>query len=247
MSVHKDQDRFGKVALPAFHRVAETEGDAVAERDATVMNRMFVQGADPLFLMEAAPSIFSRLCADLDLAEDVARSAVEKAHCMGPGSLLNGGAGWDGQVGHGPESERCEILWLILASCSSLDENPYADDVSMTARLVDSVDFILKLNEVAFGAASVHGHFGDLVRLAADTLAEFVENTEFTPDPRFGLPQANEDWGFYVGYKQGHPCVAVESGGLTFYGTTNATTLAAEGVTVDKELSPHFGICFGGE
>ena len=64
---------------------------------------------------------------------------------------------------------------------------------------------------------------------------------------KFGKPMSDKDWGFYVGYKQGHPCVAVDAGGLTFYGTTDSTTLAAEGVTVEKELSPHFGICFGGE
>jgi hypothetical protein len=109
---------------------------------------------------------------------------------------------------------------------------------------VDSVGLILKLNEIGSMVDRVYGNFRDLVRTAADTLAEFSTNTEFTPDPKFGKPMSNEDWGFYVGYKQGHPCVAVNTGGLTFYGTTDATTLAAEGVTVDKELSPHFGICF---
>ena len=85
---------------------------------------------------------------------------------------------------------------------------------------------------------------GRVMDAANESLNDFVASTSFTIDPLFGKPMTDKDHGFYVGYKKGFPCVAVNAGSLTFYGTVPSTTLEDEGVTVDKLISPHFGIVF---
>jgi hypothetical protein len=80
--------------------------------------------------------------------------------------------------------------------------------------------------------------------LALGSLRTFNETTQYKVDPVTGIPHATADHAFYVLYKLGYSCVAVHSGGITFYGTPPEHTLAEQGVTVDKNLSPHFGIVF---
>jgi hypothetical protein len=142
---------------------------------------------------------------------------------------------------------RREALWLILAGQSDCTEEGYADEASMVERIRRQATSIANLARfVENGPLGIAALDLNLV-CAIESMEGFIDSTEFTPDPRFGKPMATADHGFYVGYKQGMACVAVQSGDLAFYGTVPGTTLEAEGVTVDKVLSPQFGICFGGQ
>lgn len=238
---HKDQARVESVLLPHLTNRVQAEGDNQAVRDCTVINRLLVQGPDPLFIMESAPTVFDRLCASLDLDVKEGRSAIESAHWQGPGCLLAGtGLSTDVPVEQlytdMPQSQRSEALWLVLAACSDCTEEGYGEAVSLTERIQRGLTASIKVMDVLARET--------VLDVAIETLNEFLATTEFTTDPLFGKPMTDKDHGFYVGYKKGFPCVAVNAGSLTFYGTVPSTTLEDEGVTVDKLISPHFGIVF---
>jgi hypothetical protein len=242
MAQHKDQARVQSVLLPLVTDKVLAEDDSQAVRDCTVINRLFIQGADPLFIMEAAPVVFARLCEALGLDVDAGRKAIESAHWQGPGCLLDG-TGLSGDpcdLSTLSEANRTEALWLVLAACSDCTEEGYGEDTSLTERVQRGLAAALKVLDILAKPYRV-------LDAANASLRDFVATTEFTPDPRFGKPMSDQDHGFYVGYKQGHTCVAVQAGSLTFYGTVPSTTLEDEGVTVDKPLSPQFGIVFAKE
>jgi hypothetical protein len=247
--MHKDQQRLQDVFLPQLAgRIVEETPEA--ERDCTVLNRMLIQGPDPLFIMEACPEEFGRLCGGFDLTPAEGREAIEKAHWMGPGALLEGKGldpewmnpgGPDGIefIADVPKAHRTEALWLVLASLSDCTEEGYGSDATL-------LDRIRKAADAAMGMAKIAElETIDLMDVACDTAKKFLTETPWRTDPLFGKPLADGDHAFYVGYKLGHPCVAATSGELTFYGTIPSTSLAEQGVTVGKELSPQFGIVFG--
>jgi len=239
--MHKDQQRIQDVFVPQLMDRIVTEGDPAAERDCTILNRLLIQGPDPLYLMETCPEEFGRLCSILDVDEAAGRQAIENAHWMGPGCLLEGtGLNPEGTGLDIPEAQRLEALWLILAGCSDCTEEGYSDDTSMLARIRKANNAVMGFAEWAIPDREL----SDLIDGAADQAKKFIEETPWRDDPAFGVPLADGDHAFYVGYKLGHPCVAATSGELTFYGTIPGTTLAEYGVKVDKELSPSFGIVF---
>lgn len=239
--MHKDQKRLQDVFLPQLVGRIASE-DPVAERECTVLNRAFTQGPDPLFLMETCPVEFSALCRSLNISEESGREAIESAHWQGPGSLLEGAGLPDPLDSYEdmPEAWRLEALWLVLASMSDCIEEGYTDEITMVERLQRAMAAATTLSRFVHPDRSLF----DVVCKAEASLKTFKTTTEFTPDPRFGKPMATADHGFYVGFKAGHKAVAVKSGSLTFYGTVPSTTLEEQGVTVDKVLSPHFGIIF---
>ena len=87
--MHKDQKRVMDVALPAIATRIHDDTPA-SERDCTVLNRLLVQGPDPLYLMETCPEEFARICQDLGLDVAAGRDAIESAHWQGPAVLLGG-------------------------------------------------------------------------------------------------------------------------------------------------------------
>jgi hypothetical protein len=248
---HKDQIRVRDALLPSMmDRVYASESSA--ERDCTVLNRAFLQGPDPLFLMETCPKEFTALCGELDLSEVLGRDAIEQAHWRGPGILLDGqGIPLDylkqkrrALLGQSDEpltpisdAWKREALWLILASLSDTTEEDYKKDIT----------FIERLQRVT--AAAIN--FGDLLTryserpvgpmgTALQALNEFDASTVFTRDAQ-GIPLTDVDHGFYIGYKRGYEVVGVHHGDKTFYGTVPGTTLHEQGVKVDVNVSESYG------
>lgn len=238
--MHKDQKRVMDVALPAIATRLHDDSPE-AQRDCTVLNRLLIQGPDPLYLMESTPGwMFADLCTGLELDVDVGRDAIEKAHWQGPGVLLGNGKGMptegiaDGDI---VTDWRREALWLVLASMSDCTEEGYSEETTLRDRI--------KRANAAVAKLAYHLAKGDdLWALALKSLEKFNATTAFEVDAK-GIPHATEDHAFYVLYKQGYKCVAVHTdGGPIFYGTTPDSSLAAWGVEVDKELSPQFGLVF---
>jgi len=246
--MHKDQQRLQDVFLPQITaRIVATDG--MSERDCTILARLLRFGPDPLYLMETCPEEFAVLCGNLGLDAGTATEIIEKAHWQGPGVLLEGTGldpewmnpgGPDGVefITDVPEAHRLEALWLILASASDCTEEGYGEDASMLHRIRVANTAVMTVSTLS-ALETI-----DLMEVACDTAKKFLDETPWRTDPLFGKPLADGDHALYVGYKLGHPCVAATSGALTFYGTIPGTTLAEQGVTVQKELSPTFGIVF---
>jgi len=246
--MHKDQTRVMEVALPAIaSRIHDDTPEG--QRDCTVLNRMLVQGPDPLFIMESSPDVFADLCTALGLTVEDGMAAVESAHWQGPGCLLEGtglpeGLDAVGDPSDTPKMWRLEALWLVLASMSDCTEEGYTEETALLTRIRRAVKATNAL--ATFVAALDVGtsfSFGQVMNRAVDSLEKFVNTTEYEMDDK-GIPHATEDHSFYVLYKKGFKCVAVHTDGPIFYGTTPDTTLEECGVQVDKELSPNFGLVF---
>ncbi len=235
---HKDQDRLQEKFLPfLMDRIVGDTAEAL--RDCTVVNRLFVQGPDPLFLMEACPIEFEQICVNLGLTPTEGRQAIEAAHWYGPAVLLEG-SGLDPW----PDTETLqethgrEMLWLLLASYSDCTEDGYQTEISLRERIRRAMTAGLRLGDLA------RKDRRELVAAAVKAAQKFIDSTRFTIDIR-GLIHSDQDHAFYVAYKFGHKVCAVHTrGGLTFWGTAPSTTLEAEGITVQKVLSPQFGIVF---
>jgi len=235
MTLHKDQVRVREIIVPALiGRCLEESPEAA--RDATVMNRLFTQGADPLFLMEAAPDVFSNLCKSLGLDVAKGREAIEKAHWMGPATLLGDGCGVQNPHAHLSDQEACEVLWLYLAYFSDCVEDGYGEDITFLQRVQKAVSCVINLTAEMFSGDSIR-------RTALDALKKFKETANLIFDEQ-GRPHSDQDHAFYVAYKAGHPCCCVHTPTLDFWGTTDTTTLEKQGITVDKQISPCFGIVF---
>ena len=72
----------------------------------------------------------------------------------------------------------------------------------------------------------------------------FIDSSPFTFDER-GFPHGDQDHSFYVAYKTGYKvCCVTSPNGTVFWGTTPDTSLAEQGITVDKQISPQFGLNF---
>lgn len=242
MPQHKDQKRVQDALLPFVMDRVLSE-DPAAVRDCTVLNRALIQGPDPLFLMETCPEAFEALCDHLNLPVEQGRDAIEKAHWQGPGVLLldRGLPPKIEPTDHIPVEWAREALWLILASMSDCTEQGYGGEISIVERLrrVATATSSMTMTTASLEAEDGMAPF----RIAIEEMQKFVDTTSFTEDAN-GIPLTDVDHGFYVGYKRGFKAVAVKAGTLTFYGTTPDTTLEAQGITVDKSISPSFGIVF---
>lgn len=236
--MHKDQRRVRDALLPTL---LDRIYDAASERDCTILNRAFLQGPDPLFLMETCPREFSALCGllKLDVAEGC--DAIERAHWQGPGVLLDA----DGGITLGgnytdPRFEttpwKREALWLVLASVSDTTEEDYKKDITFAERMQRAmgagIQLARKCRRIAdgYGPVSLHAHM---------SLANFDRTTVFTEVG--GVPITDVDHGFYIAYKKGHQVAGVRHGDKTFYGTIPGTTLDEQGIKVDVKVSESYG------
>lgn len=243
MPQHKDQVRIQEVFLPHLaERLLDESPEA--QRDCTVVNRLFIQGPDPLFLMEVAPDQFNSLCHTLRLDPEVGRQGIENAHWMGPACLLDGSGipyDYDGDGSDLTEKQRQEALWLILAAVSDCMEDGYQKDVSLVVRMQRAVRATIRLDATI--QADMNG-FESIIEAAIYSMIQFRDTTTWRFDER-GIPHSNQDHAFYIGYKTGYKIVAVTApSGLVFFGTPPSTTLAEQGVIVDKMISPSFGLVF---
>ena len=245
---HKDQKAVRDRVLGLMLGRALAKDDPVAERDCTVMVRLLIQGPDPLFLMEACPEEFRICCQAVGLSVDQGRDGIERAHWHGPGVLLEGtGINVGGEVPNLKDlslANRQELLWLILADLSVCTEEGYTDKFSLGDRLRVAAKVISTLT--LFAQTVQDSSFKGLYRSIVIHLEKWQSETEFRTDlPGMeGIPFAVEDHGFYLGYKSGHSVVAVRAGNNLFIGTVPSTSLEAQGIAVDKEISPQFGIRF---
>jgi hypothetical protein len=244
LMLHKDQIRALETFFPRFAARIQNFGD---NRDITVLNRLFEQGPDPLYLMETCPESFTRLCKNLRVEESVAREGIEKAHWQGPGALLVGtgvpfNAQFEGLIGteHQVNGFLQECVWILMASASDCTEHGY--DATMPERQKIA---IAQKAAVKFYETSQWDRKQLLILIAAE-LKKMREAVTFEFD-RNGRPHTTHDHGFYLGYKMGYIAVAVRSGPMTFWGSNGCDTLDGMGIKVDKKISEYFGIVFDKE
>ncbi len=142
---------------------------------------------------------------------------IMRAHKMGPGSLNN--------------EEKFE--WLVLAAVS-IDEHA-ASELPPTKKFQQ---FHKALNWLETATEEDK-------KIAADKELEKILNIPFEEGEIGGVKMRlyKSDRGFASAYWSGEEFAAVQDGDLTFVGSKEKT-LAEIGVSVDKELSPTFGIIF---
>jgi len=238
---HKDQDRVRSALLPFLMDLTFSE-DPAAVQDCTVLNRVLVQGPDPLLLALICPDEFKEICASLNLTEASGMEAIQSAHWRGPGILLEGqGLPLDFK---GPFEDisgawRREALWLFLASMSDCTEEGYGSGITLVERMRRITRSTNRLSRLAYGRT-----LGDIMFNALTAMRAFHTSTLMMPDAN-GVPVTNVDHGFYIGYKAGYKVVGVKAGNNTFYGTTPDTTLAEQGVKVDVNISESYGFVRG--
>lgn len=237
--MHKDQKRVRDALLP-FIMDWVMEASPEAERDCTVLNRALLQGPDPLFLMETCPDEFAEACQALALSVESGRDAIEQAHWRGPGILLEEAKGLpfdlQGPFEGIPEAWRREALWLFLASMSDCTEEGYPAHVRLLVRMRRVTAATNRLSRMTYGRT-----LGDIMCHALTAMKAFRTSTVFVKDER-GFVHGEHDHSFYIAYKMGHKVCAVHTSGPTFWGTAPDTSLEANGIKVDKEISPQFGI-----
>lgn len=244
--MHKDQKRIFEALAPRIVDAVSSEA-ASAVRDCTVLNRLFLQGPDPLYLMETCPVAFAFLCGRLGLTEENGREAILSAHERGPAVLLDdsGGIPLDPSVAdfhyswHDREEWRREGLWLLLASFSDCTEESYKPSMTFLDRIVRATAASTKFEQYTSDWRNNQSWWDAHAKLDA-----FYKGTEITFDDR-GFPNVTRDEGFYIAYKMGHKvCVYSTPKGLRFYGTVPSTSLDEQAITVDKKISPQYGIVF---
>ena len=244
--MHKDQKRIVDALLPRILAAAFTTSTET-ERDCTVMNRLFLQGPDPLYLMETSPLAFSFLCDRLNLTYDDGRQAILDAHERGPAVLLDELRGipvdpWVSDF-HSRWNDRREWrregLWLLLASFSDCTEDEYKPSMTLLDRIQRATAASVRFERYVSSGYSTQPHWDALARLAV-----FENTTKLVLDER-GFPNVTNDIGFYIAYKAGHKvCVYNAASGLKFYGTVPSTSLDEQAILVDKKISPQYGIVF---
>lgn len=243
--MHKDQLRALETWLPRHQ--AKAMSDAPSDiRDYTVMLRLWVQGPDPLFLMETCPRLFKDLCRNLGISEANGREGIEAAHWQGPGVLL-AGTGLNlkdpANTPHDLEDSvrlSQEALWILLARASSCTEEGYDETMPEREKIAIGQTAAIELYKLSIWDRR------ELWKTVKSELAKLTATIEFTLDER-GFPHTDKDHGFYLAYKLGFSVAAVKAGPHTFWGTTPETTLEEQGIVVDKIISPSFGIVFGKE
>lgn len=261
MGQHKDQKRVQEVVVPHLIGRIVSE-DPTAVRDCVVLNRLLVQGPDPLYLMETCPTRFAEMCGLLDLPVEEGRAGIEAAHWQGPAVLLDGtGLPFTEEEAKAkylvvePQYGRTrawnlstkvkqEIVWLLLASFSDCTEEGYTEDMSITQRLRRATSAACAFDR--YIESKVHSTVPaifDLVFTAIEAAKTFKDKSPLFLD-KYGYPHTENDSGFYVAYKAGYHIAAVHTTGPTFWGTTPSASLAELPFKVGKEISPTFGLVF---
>lgn len=206
-------------------RIADT---ALQDPDfALLANRALNQGTDPELLLRVVPHAVERVAYELGLTLDEARKAIQTAHIRGPGSL--------------PVDSKEEWLWLILAKYS-VDEAMKPKEPERV--LIESARMLAAFENYATDPDILDIGFEEEARAFRE---EILRRTQAIGTAPLGtdVPLYGKDLGFYAAYRSGKPVAAVRTpDGLTFYGTDGSVTLEAAGITVDKQLSPTFGIVF---
>jgi hypothetical protein len=263
MGQHKDQKRVQEVVVPHLIGRIVSE-DPTAVRDCVVLNRLLVQGPDPLYLMETCPTRFAEMCDLLGLSVEDGRAGIESAHWQGPAVLLDGTglpfsieeakakylrtSGPWGQEWALPLKVKQEIVWLLLASFSDCTEEGYTEDMSITQRLRRATSAACAFDRVIAhemlpGAAIPEVSTYNFVRAAIHAAKTFKDKSPLFLD-KYGYPHTENDSGFFVAYKAGYHIAAVHTTGPTFWGTTPSASLAELPFKVGKEISPTFGLVF---
>jgi len=244
MTMHKDQQRLLDVLVPQIiDRTMEDSKEALL--DCTILNRALCQGPDPLFLMWTCPTEFATLCRLLELPVEDGQAGIEAAHWKGPGVFLaDGGDGlpMEGNVEDGPVAMKQEALWLVLAAMSDCTEQSYSNTTTMLDRMQRVTNAAMKLATLTYWLEELE-HPEYVFRKAQHALQNFMATAPLTINDR-GFAHGDVDHAFYCAYKQGYKVCAVKAGDKVFWGTIPSTTLAEQGITVDKILSPSFGIIF---
>lgn len=213
---------------------------------ATMLSRMFLQGVDPLFITKVAQNGIRLLAKFMGFTPHEVMVAVEEAHRMGPGIFESGEEpGWNGEPAHYEPHHAAEVAWLVLAAFSHDNEHGYTEE-SAEERMVLAFRHVLAFNSWADSVERTGDPKEAVLEFAAHKLAGFREATHFEwdRDDPDSVPTTDMDCGFYIGYKEGLSCVAVKAPGMTFYGTAPKHTLEEQGVKVDKQITPQFGIVF---
>ncbi len=190
---------------------------------ALLANRALNQGTDPELLRRTLPDSVYAVAKQFGLSPEQADSAIEKAHKLGPGSLAK------------DSSE--EWLWLILAKHSA-DEAKIVDDPAKM--LAASARQIVAFEQYASSEA-------DILQDAKEYREQILKNTQSIEMAPLGneVPLYVSDLGFYAAYRSGYSVAAVRAtNGLVFYGSDGSTSLEDQKISVDKVLSPYFGIVF---
>ncbi len=188
---------------------------------AMLINRLVNQGSDPESLRKVNPDAFKRIADTIGLSEEEAVKVIQKAHHLGPAVLEDGG--------------RDEILWLLIASISA-DESAKRN---LADRLVQFGQAIERMNQMADKTDE------DLRAQALNYKTEILEKIKPISHTPNGVPIYNKDLGFFAAYRSGIQAAIVQANdGYDAVGTTPDTTLAEQGLSIEKEISPHFGLNF---
>lgn len=188
---------------------------------AMLANRLLNQGADPESLRKANPDAFRRIADTLGFSEEEGIEVIQKAHHLGPAALEDGG--------------RDEILWLLFASIS-VDESAKRN---LADRLVQFGQAIESMNQMADETDE------DLRMQALNYKTDILEKIKPIGHTPNGVPIYNKDLGFFAAYRSGIQAAIVQADdGYDVVGTTPDTTLAEQGLSAEKEISPHFGLNF---
>jgi len=145
---------------------------------------------------------------------------VRSAHYQGPGHL------------EGEERED----WLLLASLS-------VDEHGEPLSLSDKLNQLVGASTLYSGGLSVEARASRIAAMRAK-----ISQYPFEVKEVGGREMRNykgADLGFAAAYWDGEDCASVtQPDGITFVGCKSHTTLEELGVTVQKVLSPQFGIIF---
>jgi hypothetical protein len=187
---------------------------------ALLANRVMNQGADPESLRLIDPASFKALGEKLGLDEAVSIQAIQTAHGKGPAALADG--------------SKEEALWLILASLS-LDES---SGTPMAERLIHFGDSLRQLKALSQKDAD------ELMEIAKVFRAQVIEENQPIGKTAEGIPIYKGDFGFFSAYRSKFKAAIVQAEGYDAVGTTPDTTLEEQNLSVDKKLSPQFGLRF---
>jgi hypothetical protein len=185
---------------------------------ALLVNRIFNQGADPESIRLLEPEAFKKVAEILGLSEKDAIETIAVAHRSGPAGLT--------------DNSKEEALWLLLASISDSenDNTPVSERIKFFS---DALSSLRGMSEM---------EFEDLIKLSKNYKEEIIEKVQPVSYTANGVPIYKDQLGFFVAYRQGLKAAMVDSGSRRMVGTTPDTSLEEQGLTVDKQLSPQFGI-----
>jgi hypothetical protein len=187
---------------------------------ALLTNRVMNQGSDPESIRLTDTASFKKVCEKLELSEQEGIDAIQKAHRLGPAALEDGSRG--------------EALWLLTASIS-VDET---QKISFSERLLQFADALRQLKEMA------ETDLPKLLEQAKNYKDKVLKETSPIGRTPEGIPIYDKDLGFFAAYRSGIKAAIVQAKGYDAVGTTPDTSLAEQGLTVDKQLSPNFGLRF---